>query len=88
VTPPSEYRDPLEAKLAAEISAHTLMAHVQAIAAWERESGSPGETRAFDYIERTLQRTASRSTVARSTRTSACRWRERSAWATEPSSRD
>jgi hypothetical protein len=55
VTPPWEYRDPLEAKLAAEISAQTLMEHVHAIAAWERESGSPGEARAFDYIERTLK---------------------------------
>jgi len=55
VTAPWEYRDPLESKLAAEISAHTLMDHVRAIAAWERESGSPGEARAFDYIERTLK---------------------------------
>jgi hypothetical protein len=54
VTAPWEYRDPLEGKLAAEISAHTLMDHVRAIAAWERESGSSGEARAFDYIERTL----------------------------------
>jgi len=30
------------------------MDHVRAIAAWERESGSSGEARAFDYIERTL----------------------------------
>src|SRR5215813_10049166 len=55
VTAPWEYRDPLEGKLAAEISAHTLMDHVRAIAAWERESGSTGEARAFDYIERTLK---------------------------------
>ncbi len=55
MTAPWEYRDPLEDKLAAEISAHTLMDHVRAIAAWERESGSPGEARAFDYIERTLK---------------------------------
>ena len=55
MTAPWEYRDPLESKLAAEISAHTLMDHVRAIAAWERESGSPGEARAFDYIERTLK---------------------------------
>src|SRR5215467_11368653 len=55
VTAPWEYRNPLESKLAAEISAHTLMDHVRAIAAWERESGSPGEARAFDYIERTLK---------------------------------
>src|SRR5262245_166495 len=55
VTAPWEYRDPLEGKLAAEISAHTLMDHVRAIAAWERESGSAGEARAFDYIERTLK---------------------------------
>src|SRR5215813_10610935 len=55
VTAPCEYRDPLEAKLGPEISAHMLMDHVRAIAAWERESGSPGEARAFDYIERTLK---------------------------------
>src|SRR5215510_6415527 len=55
VTAPWEYRDPLEGKLAAEISAHTLMDHVRAIATWERESGSAGEARAFDYIERTLE---------------------------------
>jgi hypothetical protein len=55
VTAPWEYRDPLEAKLAAEVSAPTLMAHVRTIGAWERESGSPGEAQAFDYIERTLK---------------------------------
>jgi hypothetical protein len=54
VTAPWEYRDPMESKLAAEVSAETLMRHVHAIAAWERESGSPGEARAFDYIERAL----------------------------------
>jgi len=54
VTGPWEYRDPLEPKLSAEISAQTLMDHVRTIAAWERESGSPGEAQAFDYIERTL----------------------------------
>src|SRR5262245_31268501 len=31
------------------------MRHVHAIGAWERESGSPGEAKAFDYIERTLK---------------------------------
>jgi len=55
VTAPWEYRDPLEAKLAAEVSAPTLMEHVRTIGAWERESGSPGEAQAFDYIERTLK---------------------------------
>jgi N-acetylated-alpha-linked acidic dipeptidase len=55
VTAPWEYRDPLEAKLAAEVSAPTLMEHVHTIGAWERESGSPGEAQAFDYIERTLK---------------------------------
>jgi len=55
VTAPWEYRDPLEAKLAAEVSAPTLMEHVRTIGAWERESGSAGEAQAFDYIERTLK---------------------------------
>ena len=55
MTAPWEYRDPLEAKLAAEVSAPTLMEHVRTIGAWERESGSPGEAQAFDYIERTLK---------------------------------
>src|SRR6266852_3819015 len=32
-----------------------LKAHARAIAAWERESGSPGEARAFDYIESCLK---------------------------------
>ena len=54
MTAPWEYRDPMEPKLAAEVSAETLMRHVHVIAAWERESGSSGEARAFDYIERTL----------------------------------
>jgi len=54
VTAPWEYRDPLEIKLAAEVSAPTLMDHVGTIAAHERESGSPGEAQAFDYIERSL----------------------------------
>ena len=54
MTGPWEYRDPLEPKLSAEISAQTLMDHVRTIAAWERESGSSGEAQAFDYIERTL----------------------------------
>jgi hypothetical protein len=55
VTAPWEYRDPLEARLTAEVSAATLMEHVRTIGALERESGSPGEARAFDYIERTLK---------------------------------
>jgi N-acetylated-alpha-linked acidic dipeptidase len=55
VTASWEYRDPLEATLAAEVSAATLMEHVRTIGALERESGSPGEAQAFDYIERTLK---------------------------------
>ena len=50
-----EYRDPLETKLGAEVSAARLMEHVRTIGALERESGSPGEAQAFDYIERTLK---------------------------------
>ena len=55
MTAPWEYRDPLETKLAAEVSAPTLMEHVGTIAARERESGSPGEAQAFDHIERSLK---------------------------------
>jgi len=55
VTVPWEYRDPLEAELSAGVSADLLMAHARTIGAWERESGSPGEAQAFDYIERTLK---------------------------------
>jgi hypothetical protein len=55
VTAPWEYRDPLESTLAAEVSAARLMEHVRTIGSLERESGSPGEAQAFDYIERTLK---------------------------------
>ena len=37
------YRDPHEAECLAAVSAEGLMAHARAIAAWERESGTPGE---------------------------------------------
>jgi hypothetical protein len=49
------YRDPLEPKLTADVSAAALMQHVRTIGSWQRESGSPGEAQAFDYIERTLE---------------------------------
>lgn len=52
---PWEYRDPLESALAAQVSPAMLMEHVRTIGAWERESGSPGEAQAFDYIERALK---------------------------------
>lgn len=55
MTAPWQYRDALEPALAAEVSPALLMEHVRTIAAWERESGSPGEAHAFDYIERTLK---------------------------------
>ena len=47
--------DPLESSLLPAVSAESLMAHARAIASWERESGSPGEARAFDYIESCLK---------------------------------
>src|SRR5262249_60747200 len=50
-----DYRDPLEPALAAQVSDKTLMEHVRTIGALERESGSPGEAQAFDYIERILK---------------------------------
>src|SRR5262249_47277954 len=55
MTAPWAYRDPLERDLLPSVSSAALMEHVRAIAAWERESGSSGEARAFDYIERTLK---------------------------------
>ena len=55
MTAPWQYRDPLESTLAADVSAAHLMEHVRTIGALERESGSPGEAQAFDYIERTLK---------------------------------
>ena len=50
-----EYRDPLEPVLSGQVSGKTLMEHVRTIGALERESGSPGEAQAFDYIERVLE---------------------------------
>jgi hypothetical protein len=55
MTAPWNYRDPLETSLMAGVSGPTLMEHVHTIGAWERESGSPGEAQAYDYIERTLK---------------------------------
>jgi hypothetical protein len=49
------YRDPHEAELLPAVSPETLMAHTRAIAAWERESGTPGEAQAYDHIERALK---------------------------------
>ena len=50
------YRDPMEPALHEAVSADTLMEHTRAIAAHERESGSPGEAIAFDHIEAALRR--------------------------------
>jgi hypothetical protein len=50
-----QYRDPYETELLPEVSAETLMAHTRAIAAWERESGTPGEAQSYDHIERSLK---------------------------------
>ena len=55
LTPHWRYRDPREAELLPAVSAETLMAHARAIAAWERESGTPGEAQAYDHIERALK---------------------------------
>jgi Peptidase family M28/PA domain len=49
------YRDPHEADLLPAVSPEGLMAHTRAIAAWERESGTPGEAQAYDHIERALK---------------------------------
>ena len=48
-------RSPLESALLPEVSPDRLMEHVRTIGAWERESGSPDEARAFDYIEARLK---------------------------------
>ena len=50
------WADPLEAQLAPAVSADELMGHARTFATWERESGSPGEAHAFDYIEGCLKR--------------------------------
>ena len=55
MTAPWEYRDPLESTLLPAVSAATLMEHVRRIGSLERESGSPGESQAFDYIEAALK---------------------------------
>ena len=55
LTPHWQYRAPLEAELLPAVSADGLMEHTRAIAAWERESGTPGETQAYDHIERALK---------------------------------
>ncbi|MBI4011618.1 MAG: M28 family peptidase [Candidatus Rokubacteria bacterium] len=49
------YQDPLESSVQALVSGDLLMEHVRTIGAWERESGTPGEALAFDYIERMLK---------------------------------
>jgi hypothetical protein len=49
------YQDPLEPVAQSAVSADLLMEHVRAIGSWERESGSPGEALAYDYIEHTLK---------------------------------
>ena len=55
MTAPWEYRDPLESMLLPAVSAATLMEHVRRIGSLERESGSPSESQAFDYIEAALK---------------------------------
>lgn len=55
LTPYWRYRDPLEAEFLAGVSPEGLMGHARAIAAWERESGTPGEAQAYDHIERALK---------------------------------
>jgi hypothetical protein len=53
---PWRWKDPTEAALLAAVSQDELMTHARTIAQWERESGSPGEARAYDYIEGCLKR--------------------------------
>jgi len=49
------YVDPLEKKIYSDLSKENLMIHTRAIGQWERESGSEGEKRTFDYIEKELR---------------------------------
>jgi hypothetical protein len=49
------YVDPLENKVHADLSIENLMAHTRTISRWSRESGSEGEKRAFDYLEKELK---------------------------------
>lgn len=49
------YTDPLEKKLNSFISVNNIMKHLRIIAQWERESGTEGEKKAFDYIEKELR---------------------------------
>jgi hypothetical protein len=55
LTPHWHHPHPREAELLPAVSAETLMGHTRAIAAWERESGTPGEAQAYDHIERALK---------------------------------
>src|SRR5262245_31553643 len=55
LTPHWQYRASVEAELLPAVSADGLMEHTRAIAAWERESGTPGEAQAYDHIERALK---------------------------------
>lgn len=43
-----------ESRLLSEVSAERLWAHAEALARWERVSGTPGELAAVDYIEQRL----------------------------------
>jgi hypothetical protein len=49
------YVDPLEGRVLSELSLKNLMAYAEAICQWERESGSSGEKKAFDFIEKELR---------------------------------
>jgi hypothetical protein len=49
------YVDPSENKVHSDLSIENLMAHTRTISQWSRESGSEGEKRAFDYLEKELR---------------------------------
>jgi hypothetical protein len=49
------YVDPLEKKLHSDLLKENLMTSTQTISQWKRESGSEGEKRAFDHIEKELR---------------------------------
>ena len=49
------YVDPLEKKLHSDLLKENLMTSTQTISQWRRESGSEGEKKAFDHIEKELR---------------------------------
>ena len=77
MTAPWVYRDPLEAKLTAEVSPATLMQHVRTIGGWSASRAARARRRRSTTSSARSSPTASRSSGGRSRPTSACRRRAR-----------